>query len=94
MDNNDLKPEQWQIYGYCVLQQAHSKDHWTVETHEDYSNMPDFEPFIDVAKDRCSYLREHGIDCRVVALVTDPDYDTPERMDNAKIERTDDDQED
>ena len=45
-----------------------------------------YEPFLGVAKDRVTYLREHGIDARVMALIQDPEYDTAERMDDAKIE--------
>jgi hypothetical protein len=90
----DLKPERWTVYGYCVMQKSASSEEWTTQLSDEYSNLPAHEPFLEVAKDRVSYFREHGIDARVVALLQDKEYDTPERMDNAKIEGGSDEEED
>lgn len=85
-DYQDLSPETWKIYGYVVLQKA-DNDKWVAEESDEYSNLPAYEQFRPVAQDRATYLREHGIEARVLALITEPEYDTPERMDNAKKER-------
>ena len=85
-EEQDLSPEVWKIYGYCILQKAASNEEWTAQTSDEYTNLPAYEPFLGIAKDRVTYLRENGIDARVVALIQDPEYDTPDCMDNAKIE--------
>ena len=87
-DHQDLSPEQWQIYGYVVLSQV-DNDKWQAECSDEYTNLPAYEPFRAVAEDRVKYLREHNIEARLLALIQDPEYDTPERMDNARKERHD-----
>lgn len=92
-DNDDLAPETWRIYGYVVLQKA-DNDKWEAEDNDEYSNLPAYEQFKPIAQDRATYLREHGIEARVMALIKEPEYDTPERMDEAKKARPDDGKED
>lgn len=92
--HEDLNPETWTVYGYCVVQKSASGEEWTTQLSDEYSNLPAHEPFLEVAKDRVSYFREHGIVARVVALLQDKEYDTPERMDNAKIEGGNNEEED
>ena len=84
-ESSDLSPEQWTIYGYIVLRQI-GPDKWETETSEEYTNLPAHEVFKTIAEDRVNYLREHGVNARVAALIQDKDYDTPERMDEAKKE--------
>lgn len=88
-EHNDLAPEQWKVYGYVVLKQMDNKK-WEAEVDDEHPNLPAYEQFRPIADDRVTYLREHGIEARVLALLIDEDYDTPERMDEAKKERHDD----
>ncbi len=84
-DPNDLSPSQFTVYGYIVLRQV-GPNKWEAETSEEHTNLPAYEHFKPVAEDRVNYLRERGINARVVALIRDDDYDTPDRMDEAKRE--------
>ena len=88
-DFNDLAPEHWKVYGYVVASKQ-DNNCWHVEDSDEYDNLPAYEPFLEVAKDRVSYLRANNIHARVLALLVDDDYDTPERMDEAKKARHDD----
>ena len=35
-EEQDLSPEVWKIYGYCILQKAASNEEWTIQTSEEY----------------------------------------------------------
>jgi len=59
------------VYGYMVVYRTDKGGKWTVDTDDEYLNLPAHYLSVDEALDRVEYLRTKGIESRVAALVAE-----------------------
>jgi hypothetical protein len=59
------------VYGYMVVYRTDKGSKWTVDTDDEYLNLPAHYLSVDEALDRVEYLRTKGIESRVAALVAE-----------------------
>jgi hypothetical protein len=81
--SKDLHPNGLNVYGYCIIYRKDGR--WTVDQCDEYAHLPAHYPFCSEALDRVAYLREHGVECRVAALLAEA-TDTPDEFERNKIE--------
>ena len=59
------------VYGYMVVYRTETGGKWTVDTDDEYLNLPAHYLAVDEALDRVEFLRKKGIESRVAALVAE-----------------------
>lgn len=73
------------VYGYMVVYRQQAGGKWTVDTDDEYLNLPAHYLSVDEALDRVEYLRKKGIESRVAALVAES-TDTAEEFEENKAD--------
>ena len=83
LNTTDKHPVGLKVYGYCIAYRKDGK--WQIDQCDEYRNLPAHYPFAIEASDRAVFLREKGIECRIVALLAEK-TDTPEEFERNKID--------
>lgn len=73
------------VYGYMVVYRTEPRSKWTVDTDDEYLNLPAHYLSVDEALDRVEYLRAKGIESRVAALVAET-TDTAKEFEENRVD--------